>query len=142
MGIFGKLFNKEKEYPSIDSTSPASKHLDKVREPLGAWAKSVSHPIEVVPTEKATYIIVGTPPSQFGILWIEDGKLNVLKKVADQKGISPAEFMKYSETLREAYERSQPESRFSTVIADKKIIITPSENLGKEVDRVIRAIAG
>lgn len=140
MGIFGKLFTKEKEYPTLDSNSPAAKKLDEIREPLGSWAKTISHPIEVVPAEKAAYMFIGEPPEQFGLAWIEDGKLSLLKKVVEEKKIPLAHFQALSNKLREAYEQSASVSRFSTTIANKKIIVTPSESLSQGVAAVVREV--
>jgi len=142
MGLFGKLFAQEKEYPSLDSSSQAAKKLDEVLEHLEPLAKTISDPIEVVPVEKAAYVFIGKPPKQFGVAWVEDGKMNNFKKVVEEKGIPLTRFQLLSDKLRQAYERSETASRFSATIANRKIIVTPSDSLGREVGEIIREVAG
>lgn len=142
MGIFGNLFKKGKEYPLLDPACEAAKKLDALRETLGAWAKNISHPIEVVPAEKAAYLFIGNPPEQFGLGWIKDGKLSILKKVVDERKIPLEEFQSISNSLRKAYEQSLSAGRFHVIIENKKIIVTPSESLGKEIEQTIIQLVG
>ena len=141
MGILGKLFGESKEYPALDAANPAAGRIKAVSAQLESLAKQVADPLEVVPTGDAAFVFVGKPPKQFGIVWVKEGKIKNFKKVAEEKGLSPADFQMVSDKLRQAYEQSGTAERYSTTIANRKIVVTPSEMLGNEVKKIIQELA-
>ena len=141
MGIFDNFFSTRKVHSPLEATDPLAKHLDKIREPLENLANTTKDQLEVVPANKATYVFIGKPPKQFGIAWVQDGKVYNLKKIADTKGLSTSKLEKTSTELSKAYKRSQEDTRYSTKIGSCSCLVTPSETLGQDVDRIIQAIS-
>jgi len=142
MGFLGKIFGGEKEYPSLAASSQAAKRLEEIREPLASLASKVSDPIEVIPGDGTAYVFIGKPPKQFGIAWIQEGKVHNFKKFVEEKGVPLPRFQVLSDKLRQAYERSQEVGRYSMTVANRKITVTPSDSLGQEVGQIIREVAG
>ena len=79
MSILGKFLGGKRDYPLLDSSTPAAKQLESVRPPLEKLANETKDPLEVVPAEDSVYIFLGKPPKKFGIEWIEEGdKIDLL----------------------------------------------------------------
>ena len=138
MGIFGKIFGGKHDYPSLDSSIPAAKHLESVRPPLEKLAEETKDPLEIVPAEDSVYIFVGKPPKKFGIAWIEDGdKIVNFKSLVDEKGLSPTSLTHLSEELRKAYIAHQDKPRYVTRISDREVVVIPSTSLLNNLKGVV-----
>lgn len=137
MGFFNKLFGGQKEYPHLDAQSSAARRLDTLREPLETLADQLNDALEVVPGEEKAYVFVGKPPKRFGLAWIEDGEVRNFKNLVEEKGLSQKRLTGLTERLREAYEKSASAQRFSATIGTKNVVVTPSEQLKREVGEVI-----
>jgi len=138
MGFFSKLFSSEIEYPPLDDKNPAARQVQSLRSSIEAIAEQVQVPIEVVPSEDKAYIFAGNPPKEFGVFWVDHGQVGSLKKLADERGMTPSDLMRLSEHLRKAYINSQSESRFSAETSKGKVTVTPSPSLLKEVQKIIQ----
>jgi hypothetical protein len=138
MGLFDKIFGgQKKEYPPLDLSSSSGQIVQQLKDTLEVLTKQISDPIEVVPGSNKTFVFVGKPPQQFGVLWIQGGEVHNFTKLAKEKNIPQVQFQSLSEQLREAYKNNAPEERFSTKVANKTITVLPSDSLGKEVNRII-----
>ena len=138
MGILGKIFGGKHDYPSLDSSVPAAKHLESVRPPLEKLANETREPLEVVPAEDSVYVFVGKPPKKFGIAWIEDGdKIVNFKSLVDEKGLSPDRLQRLSEKLRKAYIAHQDKPRYVTRISDREVMVIPSASLVNNLKGVV-----
>ncbi|MFH2057687.1 MAG: hypothetical protein ABIJ59_02160 [Pseudomonadota bacterium] len=137
MGIFDKLFGGKKEYSPLDPNDPIFEQLNGIRQPLEDLANQTKDSLEVVTADKSTYVFIGNPPKQFGIAWVQDGKVYNLKTLAAKEGLSPIKLQKTSEKLSEAYKRSEKDARYSTQIGGCSLTVAASETLGKEVDHII-----
>ena len=138
MGLFDKIFGgKQEEYPLLDPASPLNEHLGTVKSPLETLARQVSDRIEIVPCRDKAYVFVGKPPKDFGVAWIENGKVNNFRKLVEDRKIPMPRYQLLSDRLREAYEKSSGASRFVTSLGNRKVFVTESETLGKEVQEVI-----
>ena len=138
MGILEKLRGGKPDYPSLDSSTPAAKHLDSVRPPLEKLAHDTKDPLEIVPAEDSAYIFVGKPPKKFGILWIEDrNKIVNFKSLVEEKGLSPTSLQQLSEELKKAYIAHQDKPRFVTRISDREVVVIPSTSLLENVKGVV-----
>lgn len=142
MGILGKFFGGGKDYPPLDESSPTAAYVQEVRNQLDSLAHEVPDPLEVIPARDSAYVFIGKPPKKFGVAWIQDGKVNNFKTLADEKGISPMKLQILSEKIREAYIRNESEPRFSAKIADRDVVVTPSESLHGELREIIHQAAG
>ena len=143
MGILGKIFGGKHDYPSLDSSAPAAKHLEAVRPPLEKLVDEAKDPLEVVPAEDSVYVFVGKPPKKFGIAWIEDGqKIVNLKSLVDEKGLSPTNIEQLSEELRKAYIAHQDKPRYVTKIRDREVVVIPSTSLSNNLKGVVEQTVG
>ncbi len=140
MGFFDKFKSKVPEYAALDQSSPAAQFLGAMKNPLETFAAQVSDPLEIVPSGDTAYVFVGKPPKAFGLVWIQGGQVQNLKKVVAEKGIPATTFQLISDDLRGAYERSESASRYSTSLAGKNVVVTPSEPLAREVHQIIQGL--
>ena len=138
MGILGQFFGGKHNYPSLDSSAPASKQLEAVRPPLEKLANETRDPLEVVPSEDSVYVFFGKPPKKFGIAWIEDGdKIVNFKSLVDEKGFSEYSLQKLSQKLRQAYIEHQDKPRYVTKISDREVVVIPSTSLLNNLKSVV-----
>jgi hypothetical protein len=143
MAILGKIFGGKRDYPPLDSSTPAAKHLESVKSPLEKLADETKDPLEIVPAEDSVYIFVGKPPKKFGIAWIEGGqKIVNLKSLVDEKGISPDNLDHLSEELRKAYIAYQHKPRYVTRISDREVVVIPSTSLVNNLKNVVEQTIG
>jgi hypothetical protein len=138
MGFLDKLFGSKLEYPPLPVGGAAMVKLNEVKAPLEELAHKVSGHLEVVPAEHEAYVFLGKPPGNFGIAWIHDGKLTSLKEFAEEHKLSQIEVGKLIVRLGEAYQHASEASRYSAEIGGKKLVVIPSEGLGKEVHQIMQ----
>ena len=136
MGFFDRMRGK-KDYPELDGTSLAADRLEKIREQLESLSKRVHKPLEVIPGEEGGFVFIGKPPKDFGIAWIEDGKLHTFKSLVEEDGVDPQELPKISESLRKAYEANLEDERFTAKLGKKDIVVTPNEQFRSQVTNII-----
>ncbi len=141
MGFFDKFKSKAPEYAALDQASPAAQSLSSLKDSLESFAAQVSDPLELVPSGDTAYVFVGKPPKAFGLVWIEGGQIRNLKKVVAEKGIPATTYQLISDDLRGAYERSVSASRYTTSLAGKNVLVTPSETLAREVHQIIQGLS-
>ena len=138
MGMFDKLFGSSPDYPELSQDDPAAGYLDSMRQPVEKFVSEISDQIEVVPASDTAYFFIGKPPKKFGIAWIgENGEIVNFRSLVEEKGLSMISLEKLSERLKEVYIQHQQEPRYSKTILDKKIVVTPSESLRDDVQRVV-----
>ena len=143
MGILGKIFGGKHDYPSLDSSVPAAKHLESVRPPLEKLIDETKDRLEVVPADDSVYIFVGKPPKKFGIAWIEDGdKIVNFKSLVDEKGLSAPSLDRLSEELRKAYIAHRDKPRYVTRIRDREVVVIPSKSLLNNLKGVVEQTVG
>lgn len=143
MGLFDKILGgQKKEYPPLDAGSDAAKRILQVKNELESIAKKVNDPLEIVPGKDKVFVFIGKPPKQFGIFWIQNGRVQNFKSLAEEKQISPMTFQLASEELREAYKNNESEEKFSSAVLNRKITVFPSDSLANEVDRILVKLEG
>ncbi len=141
MAFFGKLFGTQKSYPPLEPDNQNYARLQEFRRPLETLADEVNDQLEVLPGDKAAYVFIGKPPKKFGIAWIRNGEVFNFKKVAEKQAVTPVQLQKASEHLRSAYERSQSDTRYSTQLGDRTLVVADSKKLKGEVSRIIGDLA-
>lgn len=137
MGLVNKLFGGGKNYPELDQSSPEAEKLHAVKGPLEKLTEKVKEPMEVVPAEDSVYVFIGKPPKNFGMAWIENGKVYNFKTLAEEKNVPQNRMLRLVDDLAEAYRRSDSENRYSTTIGSKAVTITPSDQLAGKVRQII-----
>ena len=138
MGFMDKLFGSSKEFPPLNKDDPAAQKLDTMWQPVEKFVSEVNDPLEVVPGDETAFFFIGKPPKKFGVAWVEkDGKIINFKSLVEEKGLSIISLEKLSDRLKEVYIQHQEEPRFSTVINDKQVVVTPSETLKTDIRKVI-----
>lgn len=137
MGFFDKLFGGSKKYPALAPDTSAAKKLKSINDPLVKLSQDVSETIEVIPAEDSAFVFIGKPPKNFGMAWIEDGKLHSFKTLSEEKGVPQNKLLKLSESLANAYRKSDSHDRYSTTIGNRVVTVTPSQKLAKEVQQIL-----
>lgn len=136
MGFLSKLFGGE-EHPPLDPASPGGIRFERHRDVAVAFAGRLHDRLEVVPGEKVLYAFIGNPPEAFGIAWFEGGDEHNLKSLMKAKGLSAQALNRISRELREAYLRWKDEPRFAFLAGKKRIVVTPSVPLERELVKII-----
>jgi len=143
MGFLGNIFGAKPDYPTLDASDPAAKYLESVRPPLRKLADEIKDPLEVVPSEDSVYILIGKPPKNFGIAWIEEGdKIVNFKSLVEKKGLSTTSLQNLSEELRKAYIAHQDKPRYVTKVSDREIVVIPSTSLVDNIKGVVEKTVG
>jgi hypothetical protein len=136
----GSLFSPKIDYPPIDPNSVAARRIAEVESELDELAGKVSEKLEVIPSEHAAYVFIGKPPKNFGLAWIHDGQVSGLNNLVQDHGMKPLEVEKVVDELRTVYEQASDAKRFSTKVKDRMVVVTPSNQLEKEVHEIIDRI--
>jgi hypothetical protein len=131
------LFSKKPQYPELDAANPAAGQVDEIKEPLKNLMDQVSDPLEVIPADDSAYIYIGKPPKKFGLAMIEEGEVQSLVAVAQEKGLDQPTILKINEKLRDAYKNNEDAERYVTRLAGKDIVVTPSAAFGQEVREIL-----
>lgn len=143
MGIMGKLFGAKVDYPALDASAPAAKHLKTVNSPIKQLLDETSEPLEVVPAEDTTYIFIGKPPKKFGIAWIEGSdKVVNFKSLVAEKGLTAENLESLSDDLKQAYIEHEDKPRFTARISDRDVVVIPSESLQNSLRNVVKETVG
>ncbi|MBE0617493.1 MAG: hypothetical protein IH608_06155 [Proteobacteria bacterium] len=136
MGFFKKIFGGV-DYPELSPQDPAARRLTGVQDALSSLAGQTRDRLEVVPGEDKAFVFVGKPPKQFGLVWVEDGKLCNLKNYLAEHGIDQQRALRLVEALSQAYEKSQDAPRYTAELAGRQFVVTSSDHLAGEVERVL-----
>lgn len=137
MGFLDKLFGGGKKYPALGADTTAAKKLDTMRGPLEELSKKVNDPLEVVPADDSVFVFIGNPPKNFGMAWVEKGKIYNFKTLSEEKGLPQKKLVKLVDDLADAYQRNDSVNRYSTTIGEKVVTVTPSQGLAEEVKNII-----
>ena len=140
MGLFGKMFGQQPQYPELAGNSTAAGRLAAIRSNLETLAQDVHDPMEVVPTDDGAYVFIGKPPKKFGIAWIEGGEVKSFKTLMEEHGMTSQQAVKVSDQLREVYVRHHDTEHYRTKIADRDVVVTPSESLEHEVREILSSL--
>ena len=136
MGLLSKLFGG-KEYPPLVPGTPDAQKFEPFREIAAGFAAKLHDRLEVIPAGKVLYCFIGNPPDQFGVAWFEGKEEHNLKTLMKAKGLAQARVNALSDELRHAYERSASEPRYEIQLGKKKVLVTPSPTLERELVKII-----
>ncbi len=143
MGFMDKLFGSSKEFPPLNKEDPAAQKLDAMRQPVEKLVSEINDPIEVVPGNETVFFFIGKPPKRFGVAWVgKDGNIVNFKSLVEEKGLSVVSLEKLSDRLKAVYIQHQEEQRFSATINEKQVVVTPSETLKGDIEKVIEEVVG
>jgi len=137
MGFLEKLFGGGKSYPALEADTSAAKKLAAVKDPLEKLSEKVKDPMEVIPAEDSAFVFIGNPPKNFGMAWVEEGKVHNFKTLSEEKDVSQKQLLKIVDALAEAYKRTDIKNRYSAEIGGKVVTVTPSQDLGREVKNIL-----
>jgi len=138
MGLFGKMFGQDKQYPELAGNSPAASRLAAIRGDLEKLAHDISDPMEVIPTDDGAYVFIGKPPKKFGIAWIEGGEIKSFKTLMEEHGMTGQEVAKVSDELRDVYVKHHDAiEHFHATVANRDIVVTPSTPLEHDVRDIL-----
>ena len=141
MSMLGRLFGGEKEERlPLDPSSPAAARLERQRGTVEEFTHKVHDKLEFVPGERAIYVFIGKPPDMFGIAWLENGEEHNFKRLMKDKGLSQREVQIRSDELRAAWLRHKDEPRYQAEFAGKKVLVTPSPALERDVVEIIHRV--
>ncbi|RPH70021.1 MAG: hypothetical protein EHM78_12995 [Myxococcaceae bacterium] len=125
MGLFSNVFGGGEEYAPLDPSDAAAARIAAQRAALQEMAGRVRDRLELVPAEEMVLLFVGQPPDRFRVAWLTDGDEHNFKGLLCEKGITERDLQRISEFLRVAYERHQREPRFTTMLAGRKLTVSP-----------------
>jgi len=140
MGLFSKVFGQQPQYPELSASSTAASRLAAIRSNLETLVRDVNDPMEVVPADDGAYVFIGKPPKKFGIAWIEGGEVKSFKTLMEEHGMTSQQAVKVSDQLREVYVRHDDTDRYRTRIADRDVVVTPSEPLEHDVREILSSL--
>lgn len=138
MGFFDKVLGNKKEFPPLAQEHPVMSRLQRDMPGLEILAREISDPIELVPAEKMTYVFIGKPPKQFGMAWVEGREVRDFKTLGKQKGMTSLDLKPFMEKIKETYEKNRSDEHFSTKVADRDVVVTPTAALASEVEQIIQ----
>ncbi|MEJ2089627.1 MAG: hypothetical protein P8Y69_14385 [Gammaproteobacteria bacterium] len=142
MGILGKIFgHKKPDYPPLESQSAIAEQLKSVESELRGLVETIEDDIEIVPAPDETYVLFGKLPAAFDLAWIRDGQVRNLSKVVEEQKVPPHRAQALAELIRSAYERSQNDERYSTQLAGRTVVVTPSDGLRQKVHEIVGKLA-
>lgn len=139
MGLLKNLLGGE-DHPPLPDDSYAVERVNKVMPGLRQLISETNDRFEVVPAEQSAYVFIGKPPKKFGMAWITGDKVENLGELARQKNFSPITLEKIEDELSAAYKRSETDQRYTFQVEDRDVIVTPSQDLEEEVNRIIQAL--
>jgi hypothetical protein len=137
MGFLDAVFGKKAEHPPLDPASEAAARIAARSELLDEFARRVHVRLELVPAADTVYIYLDKPPGAFGLAWFEDGlevNFTVLKQ---DQGLSQGRIQLLSKRLAAAYKESSGAARYTTTIAGREVLVTPSDALAEEIRKAI-----
>ena len=135
MGFFSKKVN----YPELAEDTQAAKQIQAIEGSLKELIGQISDPLEIVPTDGHAFVFIGKPPKRFGMAMIDD-EVHSLGASAKEHGIDQIQLQKINEKLRNAYLQCQDSPRYSTSVNGKTVVVTPSEQLAREVSEITKNI--
>lgn len=141
MGMFDKLLGRGVDHPPLGDSHPVTAKLQEHQTPLQSLAKDLSDPLELVPAERAIYVFIGKPPKKFGLAKIVGGEVKSLQALLNERKLGVDSIHAVMQSLQSAYEQSQSVERYSTTIANRAVVVTPSAELGRKVDEIMRTAA-
>ncbi|WP_020677524.1 hypothetical protein [Geopsychrobacter electrodiphilus] len=133
------FFSKKVTYPELAADTQAAKQLNAIEGSLKELIGQISDPLEVIPADGHAYVFIGKPPKRFGMAMIDDG-VHSLGAAAKENGIDQIQLLKINEKLREAYLQCQDAPRYTTSVAGRDLVITPSPQLAQEVSEITHSI--
>jgi len=140
MGILGNLFGKEKNFPALEPGSAAASQLEPFRPDLERFLGKVNDRLEVVPTGNSLYAFIGKPPGAFGMIWWSDGSEHNFKTLMQERSLSQLRVQRLSDELRDSYKRHADDERYTTMVAGKQVVVTPSETFAADVEKIIHEV--
>lgn len=133
------FFSKKVDYPELSPDNPAAQQINAIEASLKELIGQISDPLEVVPADGHAFVFIGKPPKRFGMAMVDDG-VHSLVTSAQEHGIDQAQLQKINEKLRDAYLHCQDTPRFKTSVNGKTVVVTPSQQLVKEVSEITSSI--
>ena len=140
MGLLDSIFGKKEEYPDLDPKSPIAAKVEDYRSQLVDLSQRAKDRLEAVPADDGMYVVVGKPPKEFGVVWYEGHEEHNFAEVVKEKGISGGRIEELSRELKEAYEASTEQPRYSYSLGDQKIVVTPAPKLAGRLDEVVHEV--
>ena len=138
MGLFDKRAADEApEYPLLDVFSWSGHKIAPVERELLQLVKKASGPLEVVPSDHEIYVFSGKPPEKFGLVWIQDGKIQGFYRLLKEHGVAPAEISKALDALRDAYAKYDNTEHYRLVLNDREVVVAPSIYSANEIRSII-----
>ena len=136
MGFLDRFMGGPK-YPELDPSSDVARQLDKFGEPVKKVAGDVKDRLEVVTGEDGAFIFIGKPPKQFGVMWVEGTEVKNLKTLAQAKQLDASTLNSIVEKMRSCYQRHNDEQRFVAHMADREVVVHPSDEFEHEMEAII-----
>jgi hypothetical protein len=140
MGFLDRFMGGPK-YPELDPASDMARQLDKFRDPMNKVATDVKDRLEVVTGEDGAFIFIGKPPKQFGVMWVQGSEVMNLKTLAQAKQLDASALNSIVEKMRSAYQRHNDEQRFVARMANREVVVHPSDEFEHEMEAIVDSVS-
>ena len=137
MGLFSK---KKPVYPELNSSDQVANLFNSRVDMVKSVLSNYDDDLEVVPSNDTTFYYIGNPPKMFGFAWDDGSKVTELKNVIKEKEWVPMRVEMIIKDLRAAYEKYQDDSKYSTVVENKKITVVDSSNFVDNLKEILSHI--
>ena len=137
MSLLDKVFGNKPDYPELAPEGQLAQQVQSVRQPLENLMDQVKDPMEIVPAEERTYVIIGKPPKKFGVVWIEGNNVENFQKRAQEAGVGASQMEEISDKLRSTYEKYENSDRYAMSVAGRKVVVTPSKELNRDLTDIV-----
>lgn len=136
MGFLDRFFGGSK-YPELDPSSETAHRLEEFGDPIKHLAQDIHDRLEVVMGGDGVFVFVGKPPKQFGVMWIENGEVKNFKQLVEEEHLDSKKLNTLIDRMKSAYTRHIDEERFSMKMADRELVIHPSDQFEHEMEQII-----
>lgn len=139
--LAGTFSGKQKFYTPLDEDSEAARRVHAVETQLQQLAEETGEPLEAVPAADTLYVFIGKPPEELRFAWFEaDGQLKNFETLRKQEGVSPPRLERVADQLRDAYRQRKDAERYTTMVGDRGVTVTPDSELAAEVRDVMQRL--
>ena len=133
------FFNRKANYPELAEDTQAAKQIHAIECSLKELIGQISEPLEIVPAEGHVFVFIGKPPKRFGMAKVGE-RIHSLGAAAREHGMHQIELQKLNIKLHNAYLHCHDAPRYKISVDGKAVVVTPSQQLAREVGEITNSL--